>query len=111
MNTIDKRIDSLLSMKIYRTDDYMNLFLEDAGKLVLGFYKSMTIGRGRHNLKNKEGGILKIIRRMAVVYNLLYTDYLLENEKAPSIDEMEEFKECIPWLCFKGPVWTAENIS
>ncbi len=110
MNTIDKRIDSLLSMKIYKTDDYMNLFLEDAGKLVFSFYKSMTIGRGRHHLKNREDRILKIIRRMAVVYNILYTDYLSENEKAPSIEEMQEFKECIPWMCLKGPVWTAENI-
>ncbi|MBM6838667.1 RNA helicase, partial [Clostridium saudiense] len=26
------------------------------------------------------------------------------------IDDMEEFKECIPWICIKGLVWTSENI-
>ncbi|ETJ29650.1 ATP-dependent RNA helicase SUV3, partial [human gut metagenome] len=35
---------------------------------------------------------------MAVVENVLYLDYISENEKAPSIDEMEDFKECIPWI-------------
>ena len=23
---------------------------------------------------------------------------------------MKEFKECIPWICIKGLVWTVENI-
>lgn len=110
VNTIDKRIDSLLNMKIYKTHEHMDSFLQDARKLVFGFYKSVTSGRGRHHLKSKENGILKIIKRMAVVENVLYMEYMNENEKAPSINELEEFKECIPWVCFKGPVWTAENI-
>ena len=26
------------------------------------------------------------------------------------LEEMEEFKECIPWICLKGLVWASENI-
>ena len=110
INALDKRIDNLLNMNIYKTDNHMNSFLEDARKLVFGYYKTMTIGRGRYGLKSKENKILEIIKRMAVVENVLYLDYISENEKAPSINEMEDFKECIPWICFKGPSWTAENI-
>ena len=110
MNTIDKRIDDLLTRNIYKTNEHMNLFLEDARKLVFGYYKTISAIRGRNVLKKKESSILKIIRKMAVVENVLYMDYLEENIKAPSIKEMKEFKECISWLCFKGTVWAAENI-
>ena len=110
MNTIDKRIENLLTRKIYKTNEHMNLFLEDARKLVFGYYKTISAIRGGNALKKKESSIIKIIRRMSVVENVLYMNYLEENKKAPSIKEMKEFKECISWLCFKGTVWTAENI-
>ncbi|WP_294404130.1 DEAD/DEAH box helicase [uncultured Clostridium sp.] len=110
INTIDKRIDTFLNMKIYKTAQHMEKFLEDSRKLVFGYYKSLSIGRDRHHLRQKEERIEKIIKRMAIVENILYNDYQNENEKAPSITEMKEFYECIPWICFKGTVWTAENI-
>ena len=110
INTIDKRIDNLLKGKIYKTDDHMNLFLEDARRLVLGYYKTISSYRGKNRLKNREGRIIQIIRRIAVVENILYANYAEDNEKAPSLKEIEEFNECIPWLCFKGTIWTAENI-
>lgn len=110
INTIDKRIDDLLTRNIYKTDEHMNLFLQEARKLVFGYYKTIRGSRGNKGLKSREGSIYKIIRRMAVVEKVLYDNYIEENEKAPSLRELEEFKECIPWLCFKGIVWTAENI-
>lgn len=110
VNTIDKRIDTFLNMRIYKTAQHMDKFLEDSRKLVFGYYKTLSIGRDRYHLRKKEERIEKIIKRMAVVENILYSDYCNENEKAPSIMEMKEFDECIPWICFKGTVWTAENI-
>ncbi|MGN0145466.1 MAG: RNA helicase, partial [Clostridium sp.] len=110
INTIDKRIDNLLTRNIYVTDEHMHLFLEEARKLVFGYYKTISDTRVRKGLKSREESIIKIIRRMAAVEEILYNEYIEENEKAPSLRELEEFKECIPYLCFKGVVWTAENI-
>lgn len=110
VNSIDKRLDNLINVNIYKTKEHMNLFLEDAKSMVFGYYKSVNLPGFRRNLVSKEDKINEIIKRIAVVENILYKEYLKENEKAPSIDEMIEFKECIPWICIKGLVWTSENI-
>lgn len=110
VNSIDKRLDNLINVNIYKTKEHMNLFLEDAKGMVFGYYKSVNLPGFRRNLVSKEDKINEIIKRIAVVENILYKEYLKENEKAPSIDEMIEFKECIPWICIKGLVWTSENI-
>lgn len=110
VNSIDKRLDNLINMNIYKTHDHMNLFLENARNMVFGYYKSVNLTGFKKALIDKEDKINKIIRRIAVVENILYKNYLKENEKSPSIDDMEDFKECIPWICIKGLVWTSENI-
>ena len=110
INSIDKKISHFLEMNIYKTHEHMNLFLEEARNLVFGYYKSLNLKGVRKNLIFKEKEIQKIIRRIAVVENIIYNEYLSENGKAPNIDELEEFKECIPWICLKGLVWTSENV-
>lgn len=110
INSIDKRINNLINMNIYKTDEHMNLFLEEARKLVLGYYKSLNLKGVKSFLRSKEDGILEIIKRIGVVENYLYEKYLEENKKAPSVDELIEFDECIPWICLKGLIWTSENI-
>lgn len=110
INSIDRRIDHLKYMKIYKTDEHMNLFLEDARKLVLGYYRSLNLKGVKSFLRSREDGIIDIIRRIAVVENYLYKEYLKNNSKSPSIEDMIEFSECIPWMCLKGLIWTSENI-
>lgn len=110
VNSIDKRLDNLINMNIYKTKEHMNLYLENARSMVFGYYKSVNLPGFKRNLIGKEDKIDKIIRRIAIVENILYKNYLNENENAPSIEEMEEFKECISWICIKGLIWTSENI-
>ena len=110
INSIDSKLDNLINMKIYKTEDHMNLFLENAREMVFGYYKSVNLKGFRNQLIYKEDKIKQIIRRIAIVENIIYNNYLGENENAPSLEEMEEFKECIPWICLKGLVWASENI-
>lgn len=110
INSIDKRINHLLNMNIYITNEHMNLFLDDARKLVLGYYKSLNLKGVKSFLRSREEGILRLIRRIAVVENYLYEEYLKENKKAPLVDDLIDFDECIPWMCLKGLIWTSENI-
>ncbi|MEN8075334.1 DEAD/DEAH box helicase [Clostridioides difficile] len=110
VNSIDTRLDNLINMNIYKTKEHMNLYLENARNMVFGYYKSVNLPGFKRNLIGKEDKINKIIARIAIVENILYKNYLNENESAPSINEMEEFKECISWICIKGLVWTSENI-
>lgn len=110
INSIDNKLDNLINMKIYTTEDHMNLFLENAREMVFGYYKSVNLKGFRNQLIYKEDKIKQIIRRIAIVENIIYNNYLEKNENAPSLEEMEEFKECIPWICLKGLVWASENI-
>ena len=110
VNSIDSRLDNLINMNIYKTKEHMNLYLENARTMVFGYYKSVNLPGFKRNLIGKEDKINKIIRRIAIVENILYKSYLEENENAPSIDEMEEIKECATWICVKGLIWTSENI-
>lgn len=110
INSIDKRINHLLNMNIYKTNEHMNLFLDDARKLVLGYYRSLNLKGVKSFLRSREEGILRLIRRIAVVENYLYEEYLKENKKAPLVDDLIDFDECIPWMCLKGLIWTSENI-
>ena len=110
VNSIDSRLDNLINMNIYKTKEHMNLYLENARTMVFGYYKSVNLPGFKRNLIGKEDKINKIIRRIAIVENILYKSYLEENENAPSIDEMEEIKECVTWICIRGLVWTSENI-
>ena len=110
VNSIDSRLDNLINMNIYKTKEHMNLYLENARTMVFGYYKSVNLPGFKRNLIGKEDKINKIIRRIAILENILYKSYLEENENAPSIDEMEEIKECATWICIKGLVWTSENI-
>ena len=110
INSIDSKLDNLINMKIYKTEDHMNLFLENAREMVFGYYKSVNLKGFRNQLIYKEDKIKQIIRRVAIVENIIYNNYLEKNENAPSLEEMEEFKECIPWICLKGLVWASENI-
>lgn len=110
VNSIDERLDNLINTNIYKTKEHMNLYLENARNMVFGYYKSVNLPGFKRNLIGKEDKINKIIARMAVVENILYKNYLEENENSPSIDDMEEIEECITWICIKGLVWTSENI-
>ena len=110
INSIDSKLDNLINMKIYKTEDHMNLFLENAREMVFGYYKSVNLKGFRNQLIYKEDKIKQIIRRIAIVENIIYNNYLEKNENAPLLEEMEEFKECIPWICLKGLVWASENI-
>ena len=110
INSIDSKLDNLINMKIYKTENHMDLFLENAREMVFGYYKSVNLKGFRNQLIFKEDKVKQIIRRIAVVENIIYNNYLDKNENAPSLEEMEEFKECIPWICLKGLVWASENI-
>ena len=110
VNSIDSRLDNLINMNIYKTKEHMNLYLENARTMVFGYYKSVNLPGFKRNLIGKEDKINKIIRRIAIVENILYKSYVEESENAPSIDEMEDIKECVTWICIKGLVWTSENI-
>ena len=110
VNSIDSKLNNLNSINIYKTDDHMKLFLENAREMIFGYYKSVNLKGFNKALIAKEDDINKLIRRVAVVENIIYEKYLEENPKAPSIDDMEEFEECIPWICTKGLIWTSENI-
>lgn len=104
VNSIDSRLDTLINMNIYKTKEHMNLYLENARTMVFGYYKSVNLPGFKRNLIGKEDKINKIIRRIAIIENILYKSYLEENENAPSIDEMEEIKECVTWICIRGLV-------
>lgn len=110
VNSIDKRLDDLINMNVYKTKEHMELYLENARTMVFGYYKSINLPGFKRNLIGKEEKINKIINKIAVIENIIYKDYLKENENTASIEEMKEFKECIPWICIKGLVWTVENI-
>ena len=110
VNSIDARLDNIINTNIYKTKEHMNLYLENARNMVFGYYKSVNLPGFKRNLIGKEDKRNKIIASMAVVENILYKNYLEENENSPSIDEMEEIEECITWICIKGLVWTSENI-
>lgn len=110
MNSLDRRLNDLINMKIYKRHEYMDDFLTSARKIVFGYYQSLYERRNKKYLKTKENMILKLIERMAITENTIYSEYKSENEKAPSIKELMEFEDCIPWICYKGPLWTAENI-
>ena len=110
VNSIDSKLNNLNSINIYKTDDHMKLFLENAREMIFGYYKSVNLKGFNKALIAKEDDINKLIRRVAVVENIIYEKHLEENPKAPSIDDMEDFEECIPWICTKGLIWTSENI-
>ena len=110
VNSIDRRLDDLINMNVYKTKEHMDLYLENARTMVFGYYKSINLPGFKRNLIGKEEKINKIINKIAVIENIIYKDYLKENENTASIEEMKEFKECIPWICIKGLVWTVENI-
>lgn len=110
VNSIDSKLDNLININIYNTEEHMKLFLADAREMIFGYYKSVSLKGVNKSLIDKEDKIKELIKRVAVVENILYKEYLEENPKAPSIDDMEDFKECIPWICTKGLVWTSENI-
>lgn len=110
INSIDSKLDNLINLNIYKTEEHMKLFLVDAREMIFGYYKSVSLKGFNKALINKEDKIKELIKRAAIVENILYKEYLEENPTAPSIDDMEEFKECIPWICTRGLVWTSENI-
>ena len=78
VNSIDKRLDNLINVNIYKTQEHMNLFLEDARNMVFGYYKSVNLPGFRRNLISKEDKINEIIKRIAIVENILYKEYLKE---------------------------------
>ena len=62
VNSIDKRLDNLINVNIYKTKEHMNLFLEDAKSMVFGYYKSVNLPGFRRNLVSKEDKINEIIK-------------------------------------------------
>ena len=71
INSIDSKLDNLINMKIYKTEDHMNLFLENAREMVFGYYKSVNLKGFRNQLIYKEDKIKQIIRRIAIVENII----------------------------------------
>lgn len=110
INSIDSKLDTIINMNIYKTPGHMKLFLDLAREMVFGYYKSVTLTGFKKSLIGKEDKINEIIKRIAVVENIMYKDYLDKNPKAPSIEDMEEISECISWICTRGLVWTSENV-
>ena len=110
VNSIDSKLDALININIYKTEEHMKLFLADAREMIFGYYKSVNLKGFNKTLISKEGKIKDLIRRVAIVENILYKNYLEQNPKAPSIDDIVDFSECIPWICTRGLVWTSENI-
>lgn len=110
INSIDSKLDSLINMNIYNTNDHMSLFLQNAREIIFGYYKTVTMPTFRSQLGGSEDKVKKLIRRVAIVENIFYKGYLKSNDKAPSIEDMQNFLECIPWICTKGLIWTSENI-
>lgn len=110
INAIDSKLDSLINMNVYKTEEHMNLFLQNAREMIFGYYKTVNLKGFNKSLVDKEDKIKELIKKAAVVENVLYKNYLEKNPKAPSIDDLIEFKECISWICTRGLVWTSENI-
>ena len=110
INSIDSKLDSLINMNIYKTEEHMNLFLQNAREMIFGYYKSVNLKGFNKSLVDKEDKIKELIKKVAIVENILYKNYLEQNPKAPSIDDLIDFRECIPWICTRGLVWTSENI-
>ncbi|MBX7367811.1 helicase-related protein [Clostridium chauvoei] len=110
INSFDKKIDDLINMNVYKTNEHMKLFLNDAREMIFGYYKSVNLPGFRKTLIDKEYKINKLIERVAVVENIIYKNYLEKNPSAPSIEDMEFIKECLLWICTKGLLWTSENI-
>ena len=71
VNSIDSRLDNLINMNIYKTKEHMNLYLENARTMVFGYYKSVNLPGFKRNLIGKEDKINKIIRRIAILENIL----------------------------------------
>ena len=65
VNSIDKRLDDLINMNVYKTKEHMELYLENARTMVFGYYKSINLPGFKRNLIGKEEKINKIINKIA----------------------------------------------
>lgn len=110
INSIDKKIENLINMNVYNTNEHMKLFLDQAREMIFGYYKSVNLPGFKKILIDKEDKIKEVIKRVAIIENIIYKNYLEKNSNAPSAADMEFIKECIPWICTKGLLWTSENI-
>ena len=63
VNSIDKRLDDLINMNVYKTKEHMELYLENARTMVFGYYKSINLPGFKRNLIGKEEKINKIINK------------------------------------------------
>ena len=59
VNSIDKRLDDLINMNVYKTKEHMDLYLENARTMVFGYYKSINLPGFKRNLIGKEEKINK----------------------------------------------------
>ncbi|MGL4774372.1 MAG: helicase-related protein, partial [Clostridium sp.] len=110
VNSFDKHINLLINMKVYKTKEHMRVFLNDSRELVFGYYKSVNLQGFSKELKNKEHKVFELIKKIAIIENVMYKDYLAKNSNGVTLEDMEFQRECIPWICTKGLLWTAENI-
>lgn len=110
INSIDNKIEDLLNMNIYNTNEHMKLFLDQARDMIFGYYKSVNLPSFKKSLIDKEDKINELIKRVSIIENIIYKNYKEKNSNAPYIEEMEFVTECIPWICIKGLLWTSENI-
>lgn len=110
VNSFDKHINNLINMNVYKTKDHMNLFLNEAREIIFGYYKSVDLPGFSKELKNKEHNVHELIKKVAIIENIMYKNYIIKNSKAVAFKDMECQRECIPWICTKGLLWTSENI-
>lgn len=110
VNSFDKHINTLINMNVYKTKDHMELFLNDAREIIFGYYKSVDLPVFGNELKDKEHKVQELIKKVAIIENILYKDHIIKNSKAVALEDMAFQRECIPWICIKGLLWTSENI-
>ncbi|MGL5152130.1 MAG: helicase-related protein, partial [Clostridium sp.] len=79
-------------------------------EIIFGYYKSVNLPGFSKELKNKDGRVQELIKKVAIIENIVYKNYLEKNRMAPTLEDMEFQRECISWICTKGLLWTAENV-
>ena len=72
VNSFEKYINNLINMKVYKTKDHMNLFLNDAREIIFGYYKSVSLKGFSKELNDKGHLVNKLIEKVAIIENIIY---------------------------------------
>ena len=72
INSIDSKLDNLINMNVYKTEEHMNLFLQNAREMIFGYYKSVNLKGFNKSLVDKEDKIKELIKNIFNYSNFLY---------------------------------------